>query len=395
MRFSLPSTVLAATYLCCSAACSAQVVAPAMGDLLKPSGRIDRNIFKAGDTVRVVVQLGQSAPRKMTITAFANCINADRLYSQASVNQGENVATFLFPIPSNAASAACTVAVIEIQPPSIRPGDQAIVLPTSSSLSSPVKFEFIGPPRIRETLPGQPSASVELSEAQYFRSRAFPLRETREQLLSFLDQHSNANETRSVDEFLINILGAAQKDLHGTLRELEVRYKPKNGPPTLFEDLDRRYSALILDITDHRNHLAVGTYNRARLVQVNAQQSSGVLPKTQENITVLAGTLPPDASESLNVLDWNIAVYERIADTGMQTFSLSLVSSPPDAVVEAKRIGEEYLALGSKTTISKVTFDFAVWTFRFTKAGCQPFVQRYDPVRDTSPAISVDLVCGR
>ena len=394
MRSSVVSCLQIAVLLCCCATSDAQVLAPAWGSALKPSGRTDRAVFRAGDTVTVAVSLGEPAPRKLIIVTTAYCDSRAQLTSQATADEGASEVTFQFAFARDAQSATCRVVELEVQPPPAKSGDQTVVLPTAVSLAEPVQFEVVGPPRVKEVIPGKPFASVELSEAQYLRSRAVPLKEQREQLLSFLDQHANANETRVVDDFLIGILKAAQTSLRGTRHELDVRYSPTGGTPPLFEDLDRRYSALIVDISDHEAHLALRTEGASKLMRVEVSQNETRRPESRDSVTVLAGTLPPDASESLNLLDWNIAIYEKIADTGTQSFSVALVSSPADALVEAKRIGEDYVPLGSRTTISKVSFPFAIWTFRFTKIGCRPYIQRYDPVRDTSPTVSVELNCG-
>jgi hypothetical protein len=84
-----------------------------------------------------------------------------------------------------------------------------------------------------------------------------------------------------------------------------------------------------------------------------------------------------------------------MANSGKEVFELTIVSLPPDATVAAKRIGEEYITLGQKTTIPKAKFDFAIWTFKFTRANCKDYIRIFDPIHDTSSDLEVELYCTR
>jgi hypothetical protein len=307
--------------------------------------------------------------------------------------KGSTTAVLTARVSSNPLSEKCQLSNLQISPPTTT-DKQVVILPTDVQLKKAVNFEIVGPPRVAETMPGSISGEVVLPERQFFRSRAAQVRDQRDLLVAFLDQH--AGESANLDLRLLDALKLARQSLKTTQQDFIERYRSNHNGPEFFEDLDRRYQALIVDISAHKNVLAAVSESAPRMIRVQAlkPRPNNTSPKS-EGLPRLSGTLPPDAYESLDLIDWNIDVYEKIADSGQETFSVALVTLPSDATVEVKRIGEDYVMLGSRTVIPKVTFPFAIWTFRFTKKNCKPHIQRYDPMRDTSPSISVDLVCSR
>ncbi len=99
------------------------------------------------------------------------------------------------------------------------------------------------------------------------------------------------------------------------------------------------------------------------------------------------------ARDTLNLLNENIRAYLIVGETGLDTFSIRLASIPSGATVSYMRIGEGYIPLGRTTDIASAIFPFALWTFKFEKAGCDPIAQPIDPYVDAKPEISLELVC--
>jgi hypothetical protein len=388
----LPLSCAAIGILTCAGALASQDVATRLGDSLKVSATVDKRIYKAGETIIIPIHLAIPATRDLELSARAFCSTPLMFYG--TVKKGSTDGTVSAQIDTLAVSAKCRIALLDIAPPP-QVGNEQVVLTTEITLPSPIEFEIEGPPRVAEVVPGSVSAEAPLPERQFFRSRAAQLRDQRDALMLYLDHY--AGESPELDLRLLDALAMARDSLKITRQDFIARYRPKGEVPVFFEDLDRRYEALAVDISAHRAKLTASQYHSARIIEVQElkQRPRGRDTEPDAKYPKLSGTLPPDANESVNLIEWNIGVYEKVSDSGEETFSISLVTLPPDASVEAKRIGEDYVMLGSKTTIPKVTFPYAIWTFRFTKENCREHVQRYDPIRDTSPSVSVELACSR
>jgi hypothetical protein len=381
----------AITTLFCALPCASQIVTPKLGDAIKVTGNADRAIYKVGEDVEISIHLSNPAPRLLSMSGQTHC--GFFVIFAGSIEKGAREGVLRAKLQGQLMnSISCSLDSFQIAPPP-RVDDGPIVLPTTLTFPRPIAFEVIGRPSVEDVMPGPFTGQIELSERQFLRGRAVPLRELRNALTSSLDQH--AGDSVELDSRLLDALTSARSDLEAARKDFVQRYRQNSAAPVYFDDLDRRYQALIIDVTAHKTKLAAANEPTPRWVTVQQlrPRPNDSVPPPDDGYPRLSGTIPPDAYESLDLLEWNIAVFERVANSGEETFSISLVTLPPDATVEAKRIGEEYVLLGGRTTIPKVTFGFAIWTFRFTKPNCKTQIQRYDPIRDTSPSVSVELSC--
>ena len=370
----------------------AQTVTPTLSDAVNASAALDKAIFNAGETVPLKVHLGIPAPRELKASAQTFCGGVWVNFS-GTARKGDEEIDLQATLDKLSPSGKCTVTEIVILPPP-QSGLSAVIQPTTLKLPTPIQFEIDGVPRVSETLDTSVSALLNLSERQYLRSRSVAVKSYRESVTSFLDR--NANESVALDSFLLQTLVSAQDDLLRTRQVFTARYRPKGDYPIFFDDLERRYDALIVDIETHRSMLS-SVESEPHLLRVQELKTRPRPMGAEPSMPgpSLAGTYPPDANETLSLLGWNLDVYLMMANSGKEVFELTIVSLPPDATVAAKRIGEEYITLGQKTTIPKAKFDFAIWTFKFTKANCRDYIRIFDPIHDTSSDLEVELDCTR
>lgn len=373
------------------ASAPAQSVAPTLGESVKPVATLDRNIFKAGEDISITVGLGVPAPRDMQVHTQVYCAGTYLTFA-GPARKGDTSVVVKTGTDSLLPDAKCTISEFQIDPPPHVDGQTNVVTATTIRLPSPVNFEISGVPHVAETLDMKVTAEVNLSERQFLRSRAVAVRSYRQDILSYLEK--NANETPAYYNFLLHTLTDARDELLRTRQVFVIRYRPNGDHPPYFDDLQRRYDALISDILRRGGKLA-RLESKPKFVTVQVLLHRPPPSEDDSQSSNFSGTYPPDANEALDIVNWNVGVYLDIANNGKDVFELTIASWPADATVSSKRIGEEYTVLGQKTTISKAKFPFALWMFKFTKPGCKDYFQTFDPVHDTSPNLDVELECGR
>jgi hypothetical protein len=369
----------------------AQTVTPTLSDSVNASATLDKAIFNAGEMIPLKIHLGIPAPRDLKANAETRC--GEWIEFSGTARKGDEEIDLQAPTDKLSQGGECTLNEFVIAPPP-QSGQAAVVLATTIKFPKPIQFQILGVPRVSETIDSNISAELNLSERQYLRSRSVAVKSYRESVTSFLDR--NANESVALDSFLLQTLVSARDDLLRTRQVFTARYRPKGGYPVFFDDLERRYDALIVDIRTHRAKLSsVELVPHLLRVQELKTRPRPLGAEPSMPSPSLAGTYPPDANETLSLLGWNLDVYLMMANSGKEVFELTIVSLPPDATVAVKRIGVEYITLGQKTTISKAKFDFAIWTFKFIKANCKDYIRDFDPIHDTSPDLEVELDCTR
>lgn len=93
---------------------------------------------------------------------------------------------------------------------------------------------------------------------------------------------------------------------------------------------------------------------------------------------MLSGTYPLEAQAVFTLIGEAISVLRRVSDTGVDTFVLTLKSTPPGASVSFMRVGTGFESWPARTD-TKVEFPLARYTFRFTMDGCEPQDVPLDP----------------
>jgi len=385
VRAALYGAILAS-----AAQCVAQNITPTIPSTVTASASAVPTSVQAGEPANIVITLGSPAPRDLTVNGGNLCGQSFKSFS-GNIKKGETKVNVSVQTQSSDMSADCLFDSITI-PPSQESSafKDKIVDPSVIPLSPAAKFHIEGIPHVSETLPTTASAVVEPSDRQFFRTRATGIRSLRDDLAGFLDKHSTDSE--NLRDELVLTLQNAQKQLTLDRNDYDIRYlKSGQDRPAFFLDLERRYSALIRDIQfSETPKRTASAYAEPHLLLVQELKTRPERDFSQERY----GTYPPDALSTMQLLDWHINVYMRIAATGEHEFLLSLSSKPEGATVFSKKIGDhDYTPLGKQTNIPEIKFDFAVYTFKFVKAGCKDLTRPYDPINDTSPVLEVELSC--
>ena len=157
--------------------------------------------------------------------------------------------------------------------------------------------------------------------------------------------------------------------------------------PIFFEDFDRQFQAFIIearaptDAGDEVSRLSAAHFER---IQFSNNETVTVRP------TPLGGSLGPYLSTLVELLTNLRDAYRMIADTGSDTFSISMKSTPQGATISYKRVGEEYQEYSSTTDVGQATFPYALWTFRFTIGHCE-IVKHPNPYIEKSPNLNVQM----
>jgi hypothetical protein len=283
----------------------AQTVTPILSDSVNASAVLDKYIFNAGETVPLKVHLGIPAPRELKAIAQTFC--GEMVNFSGTARKGDEEFDLQATLDKLQPSGKCIVTEIVLMPPP-QSGQSAVIQPTTLKLSRPIQFEIDGVPRVSETLDTSVTALLNLSEKQYLRSRSVAVKSYRDSVASFLDR--NANESVALDSLLLQTLVSARDDLLRTRQVFTTRYRPKGDYPIFFDDLERRYDSLILDIQRHRAKLS-SVEREPHLLRVQELKSrphtlDGEPNRASPN---LAGTFPPDANETLSLLGWNLDIY--------------------------------------------------------------------------------------
>jgi hypothetical protein len=260
--------------------------------------------------------------------------------------------------------------------------------------SPPVKLHVDALPS-SVTLPSKVAIQIDLTQKQYIRQQAEPLKILRTRLITFLE--ARASEPEPVKQELITTLEAADKLLPEVKRRyigLYLKPPPPDLTPLVFDDFHVRYQAALVELNSPppagQKALGVGSRDKhPKLTNVQFQNR----PRSDWNAPALSGTYSLLATAAVDLIDWNIRAYLLIAKTGSDTFTIRLASFPTGATVAYKRAGENYTNLTKSTNIESITFPYAIWTFRFERKGCEPQEETPNPYIEDNPDIVVELSC--
>jgi hypothetical protein len=262
---------------------------------------------------------------------------------------------------------------------------------------TPANLHVIPPPPSKKILPSKATIKINLNQRQFIRAQAIPLMKIRSELLAKLDKSASYSEL--LRQSLIDAMTKADMLLPEARDGYIARYEQKPIlPAVVFEDFHRNYTALLIELKNNQAGAhAEGAKIRPSFITV--QLSKRGQPTTDADRDWLdhnlVGSYPSLAKDTLILINENIRAYLTIGDTGLDTFSIRLLSIPAGAKVFYMRIGEGYKPLGKVTDVPSAIFPFALWTFRFEKDGCDPYTQPVDPYVDAKPEIYVELVCKK
>jgi hypothetical protein len=242
---------------------------------------------------------------------------------------------------------------------------------------------------------------IDLTQQQYLRQQAEPIRALRDNLIGYLDKH--ASETDAVKQELISTLRSADALLPEVRRKYVALYlKPPALSPVMFDDFHVRYMAALVELgappapgtsqtASGRPALIVA---RTIYVQLKTRPTSPPPLDDGWKKGPLSGTYPLLAVAALDLMESNIRAYLLVASRGSDTFTIRLASIPSGAAVSYKRVGEDYTYLSRQTNIDSATFPYAIWTFRFEKGGCKTETRTPNPYIEDSPDLAPELSCN-
>jgi len=233
-------------------------------------------------------------------------------------------------------------------------------------------------------------ASISLDQKQILQNGAAKVDLILDQLAARVDER--AAETRALRDYLATVATTARGALEQTRTQYRASLPVGKDEPIFFEDFDRQFRVFIIEANapttasdDRVNHGSVGLLN----VQLSNSESITVRPSP------LDGSVGPFVSTLVTLLTNLRDAYHKIADTGSDTFTMSLKSSPPGAAISYRRVGEKYQDYSKPTDVEQATFPYAMWTFRFVLGKCE-VVKYPNPYIETSPNLSVEMQnCSR
>ena len=247
-------------------------------------------------------------------------------------------------------------------------------------------------------LPSKATVKLDFDQKQYIRMQAEPIEKIRQDLLQSLANDATDSATLRGD--LISAVSKADSLIPAVKEKYLALYAVKPVlDPVVFDDFDIHYRELLVELkAPSWPNPAVSPVSvadtHARLVIVQLKKRPSV--PTDEGLppdTRVLAVYPPYAESVLNLLLLNVRAYRMLAISGVDTFSIRLASRPPGATVYYTRVGQPYQQLSAKTIIDQTTFPYAMWTFKFVLAGCDPYVEEANPYIELHPNIDADLTC--
>ena len=230
--------------------------------------------------------------------------------------------------------------------------------------------------------PTTAAGTISLDQQQILQSGAAKIEVLLDQLNTRVD-HSAA-ETSDLKVYLSKLAKTSQGELEKSRSAFRATL-PKDAPePIFFEDFDRQYAALIVEINAPQNtgiEMHPTGVPRLQMIQLSTNQTVTVRPPQ------FGGSLGPLVSKLAELMGDHVAAFLRVADSKSTSFTISLRSTPPGASISYKRIGESYQDYSTPTDVDQATFPYALWTFRFTMGHCE-VVKHPNPYIEKSPNLN-------
>ena len=227
------------------------------------------------------------------------------------------------------------------------------------------------------------------SQKQFLATEESKLNHILSDLLTELGQ--NASDTMPVRSLVATTLQTADKQLLGAQSNytaLAGNNLTKNA--IFFEDLHRQYGAAVIEL---RAPASASTPPLVVPTPVSFAQQDTARIRNKEDVSVYAGSYPLRIAAALQVIARNLGAYKRILETGSDSFTFSLHSTPTGATIAYRRTGEDFRDYSAQTNVDARELPLALWTFRVSKQHCRPELRYPDPYLELSPSLEVHLAC--
>jgi hypothetical protein len=253
----------------------------------------------------------------------------------------------------------------------------------SESASVP-EIEIL-PVQDKNVYPQSAVATVQMNQRQVLQDGAAKVQILLDEMSTRVDDQSA--ETPELRAYLASVASRAQSELEKSRIRYRSALPAGSKEPILFEDFERRYQAFLVENGDFHE----GPVRQSKLLGGHVE-----LAQLQTNQTVivtppkLGSSVGPLVSKLAEILEDHVAAFLAIGESGSESFTISLRSSPSGASIEYKRIGEGYTLYSRPTDVEQVPLPYARWTFRFSIGTCQ-VVRTPDPFIEKNPRLLVNM----
>ena len=233
--------------------------------------------------------------------------------------------------------------------------------------------------------PTSAAAKISLDQKQILQKGAAKFDSLLDQMGTRVDL--NAAETHAFKQYLALVTNMAIDSLQQTRAEYVAALPEGKEEPIFFEDFDRQLRAFVIEANAPAISSNTGSSNnRPQFLRVQLSNGASVIVRPSP----LDGSMGPYLSTLVALLTNIRDAYRKIAETGSDSFTISLQSSPPGATISYRRVGEKYQDYTKPTDVAQANFPYAMWTFQFTLGTC--VVVKYpNPYIETSPNLNVDM----
>lgn len=349
---------------------------------------LDHETATAGDSIKLTLTLDVPPSEDLGVRATFAC-NAEYAFgSDLAFKAGTTTQSVQIDIPKYSITGDYVLREVELEVPV-----NWIHIPVN-----PMTVHVTALPD-KVVLPTKVSATLEADQRQFIRTQTEPLIHIRQTLIGQLSR--DATDTPNLRADLIDSVSAADDLIPATRDKYLALYK--ESPilePVLFDDFDRRYKQILVQLRSPTWPNAPLSDERSQsgrfvLAQLQTRKPPTNPPDEDWSKNGELAVYPPDAEVVLTLIRFNIRAYEMIGQSGVDTFAMRLASHPIGATVFYRRIGEGYQQLSKRTNIDSVIFPYAMWTFKFELEGCDSLTEDANPYIEEHPDMDVELKCRK
>ncbi len=343
---------------------------------------LSKGVVEAGDSVVIGLSVEPAPSYSGVIRIGFNPPNGSTnppITSGVQIRQGEREVSLTLVVPADTLSGIYQLSYVQFG-----------LSRTTDLTFAPTSLQVLAGKNL--VGPKEAKVSLNLTQKQYLQTQSDELQHLREKVVARLSR--DATRTPSTDSFLIQAIEEADR----LLLQAKVGYVSlfsgsQNRIPPFFEDFDRNYRALIIDLRAESQRQSKRMLSDNGKLVLSALSAHTILYTQGSNQSSLSGSLPPNASTTIDWLTRNIRAYLKVAEDGSDEFSISFSSTPSGASISYMRTGEPYKDMADRTDINDLKFPLAMWTFKFSKPGCEPGFVRPDPYMEDAKSYEVRLGC--
>lgn len=285
-------------------------------------------------------------------------------------------------VPSDEDSGVFSTTTLRVGPP---PGGQRM-------RDLPLRIPDVEIVSIPDTnvYPSSGVATISLSQKQILLNASANVTLILDQLSTRVDQR--AAETHDFRLYLVSVANTARDQNKKTRTQYHASIAQGETEPIFFEDFDRQLQAYTMATTPAANNSGSNSASpnnstSPKLILAQASRTDSVMVRPSP----VDGSLGPYLSTLVNIITNMRDAYNTIAESGKDTFTISLKTSPAGATISYFRIGEPYQEYSQLTNVDQATFKYSMWTFKFTLGNCS-VVRHPNPYVEKSPNLSVDML---